>query len=71
MVQPILKLSAEEQEQFFSKPFDRETLHARYDKAVTRDDILLQKPERDPLKEQQKQDAVPGKQNPEAPRSVQ
>jgi len=39
LVQPILKLPAEEQEKFFEKPIDRDTLRERYAKAVKLYDI--------------------------------
>lgn len=72
LVQPILKLSPEEQEKFFALPHDRETLRDRYEKAVKRDDVTQDKPKQDPMLEQQKKEAVfPDKAHAESPRSVQ
>lgn len=49
LIQPLMKLTPEEQEKFFEKPYDRDTLRERYVKLVKRDDKPL-KPVIDPLK---------------------
>jgi hypothetical protein len=72
LVQPILKLTEEELDRFFDKPYDRETLLKRYASAVMRNDRDLQKPQSEQIKELEKQDkASPVKTHNEAPRSVQ
>jgi hypothetical protein len=72
LVQPILKLPDEEQERFFDKPYDRESLLARYAAVVKRDDLPLRKPEFEQIKEQEALDkSAPVKPSNEAPRSVQ
>ncbi|MFT3883819.1 MAG: hypothetical protein QM703_29830 [Gemmatales bacterium] len=48
LIQPLMKLSAEEQERFFNKPYDRDSLRERYVKLAKRDDRLL-KPQIDPI----------------------
>jgi hypothetical protein len=72
LVVPVLKLTPEEQERFFAKPYDKETLRERYEFALKRDDRQM-KPDFEIMKEQRaKEAAAPGKQpNAEAPRSVQ
>ncbi|HQR05752.1 MAG TPA: hypothetical protein PLN21_02965 [Gemmatales bacterium] len=53
LIQPIKKkLSADEQEKFFEKPYDRDSLRERYIKLVKRDDRHV-KPDIDPIKGEQ------------------
>jgi len=52
LIQPIIKLSTEEQEKFFEKPYDRDSLRERYVKLVKRDDRPL-KPNIDPIQGEQ------------------
>lgn len=64
LVEPIIKkdrLTVEEQEKFFEKPYDRDSLRERYVKLVKRDDRLL-KPIIDPVSGEQgtRPAAVPG-----------
>lgn len=44
LIQPIAKLTPDEQEKFFMKPLDRDSLRERYATVIKRDDQLVNKP---------------------------